>query len=421
MKVILSYLASFAVCLALMSMGGEAQDADADRFCAVAPFDALCPEFPYDQPEFARNFEYMIVAKGVQSPFDAFGWKAFTALNWQDYSGKAGPDQWQDFMRADKVVGRDPAGAQCANAPGPLRFTDIRQADGTVLIAQNGQPVVYETRINATAADYLARASTLDINFPRGGTPDMRPSVHLKSAWIMLQDDDPNFITARGAIYIAPSGSATGEALCIEGLFGLIGLHIVAKVASGNGDEWIWSTFEHKNTAPTSSAARKINSVFSKTLFAEGCPVDNTVVSRRSQPLLYDPDCPDCVLNMPYSDVLIWHENWPHARGPKGAKLPASQVTRCWEIFEPTQNTNAKWQQKLAGTVLENYQLISAQWRGAQKNPLFEHGELPRYVSNVTMESFLQTEGQGTCLGCHAGALTSDSQPADFAFYLRDF
>lgn len=88
-------------------------------------------------------------------------------------------------------------------------------------------------------------------------------------------------------------------------------------------------------------------------------------------------------------------------------------------FFESTADLNRRWQEKLAGTIWANYMLISTQWRGANKSPLFEHGEVPRYLVNVTMETFIQDDLKGTCLGCHAEATTKTGRHSDFTFLLR--
>ncbi|MEO1613519.1 MAG: hypothetical protein AAFU55_14375, partial [Pseudomonadota bacterium] len=65
------------------------------------------------------------------------------------------------------------------------------------------------------------------------------------------------------------------------------------------------------------------------------------------------------------------------------------------------------------------YMLVSSQWRGANPDPIFPNGELPRYLSNVALESYVQTDPMGTCLGCHAEARTSGGAPSDFTYLLR--
>lgn len=109
----------------------------------------------------------------------------------------------------------------------------------------------------------------------------------------------------------------------------------------------------------------------------------------------------------------------PHARNHDGNKIPGSQIVRCWDIFGSTAAVNDIWADKLKGTVWANYMLISTQWRATDKSPLFENGELPRYLTNLTLESFQQTANNGTCLGCHTTARTASSAPADFVFMMQ--
>ena len=92
---------------------------------------------------------------------------------------------------------------------------------------------------------------------------------------------------------------------------------------------------------------------------------------------------------------------------------------RCWDIFESTAVVNQLWAQKLQNTVWANYMLISTQWRGANVSPLFENGEVPRYLTNTTLETYQQTGKEGSCLGCHAEATTASGHRADFTFMLR--
>ena len=63
-----------------------------EKFCVAPPHGDLCPTLPFDQADFDRSFEYMLIVKGAQDPFDVFSWQAFVALNWPagDPSGLAG-------------------------------------------------------------------------------------------------------------------------------------------------------------------------------------------------------------------------------------------------------------------------------------------------------------------------------------------
>lgn len=58
---------------------------------------------------------------------------------------------------------------------------------------------------------------------------------------------------------------------CLNVELGLVGMHIVTRVQSGNGDEWIWSTLEHRANAPKAGNAQAINSLYAKELFPGGC------------------------------------------------------------------------------------------------------------------------------------------------------
>ncbi len=393
-----------------------------DPLCAFAPGDGddihLCANYPFDLTSFSSSLEYMVVNKAVQTPFDMFAWRAFTALNWRDVAPlEPAPDAWQSMPRKDAVVGQDMAAAcrRTDGEAGPLVLSDLVQADGAAAIDQNGNPLIYETRLNGTAAAYVAGLASEDANFPQGQSTEAPPSVHVKTAWMWLEYDDPGFITERGVVRVPAEQSLSGQPLCLEGLFGLVGMHIVTKVGSGNGDEWLWATFEHQDTAPLSPVARRINSIYSKDLFPNGCPAPQAASSY----LLFDPSCPSCATNAPPPRPL-WSQTPPFARASDGSPLAPSRITRCWQIFEPTQDTNARWQARLADTPLAQYRLITNQWRGANKSPLFEHGEVPRFVSNVTMESYLQEASEGSCLGCHAEARTRSGGFADFAFYLSE-
>ena len=106
----------------------------------------------------------------------------------------------------------------------------------------------------------------------------------------------------------------------------------------------------------------------------------------------------------------------PHARHPDGSPVRAAQIVRCWRPAVSTREMNNTWKRILAGTVWANYSLSTTQWRGAPVGGLFPAGEVPRYLTNSTMESFLQTDANGTCLGCHIHATTPQGQPANGSF-----
>lgn len=412
--------------LALLLATGATASAQARSFCVAPPHDKICPEFPQDQKDFSRFFEYRVVDAAAQAPFDEHAWQAFVALNWSDISAHSQSLGWRRFQRPPTKP--DKGGHACGPvAPGDIR-ADLTQSDGNMLIDQNGNFTVYEKRLNDVAVDYILSNNLFshegrlglsgDIAFPMGVDRDHPASVLVKTAWRVLPEADPSFISATGVVPVPASLSTTGTPLCLHLSLGLIGMHIVSKVQSGNGDKWLWSTFERVDNVPTAANARAINSLYASELFPEGCRAPKS--ARLPNYLLFDPDCPECETNVPAPATARWAPNPPFARTPAGTPLPASQIVRCWRVFGPTAATNLAWQTKLKGTPLQNYMLVSSQWRGANPDPIFTHGELPRYLSNITMESFVQTDPAGTCLGCHAGATTAEGASSDFTFLLRN-
>ena len=435
----LRHLASTGAVALALAAGPAARGQDfTDLVCVVPPHDRLCPVFPDDQTDFDRNFEYMVLVKGAQDPFDVFSWQAFVALNWPaDGAGrplKTGPRDrpdaprvWQAFARRDAVMRRpDPA---CA-APGEtgLAITDLVQADGSVLIDRAGNYAVFDTRLGGAAAGYIRdngldtaagqRAHAGEISFPMGrlDAPGRAASVLLKTAWrVVGPGEAARHFTRPARIAVPAAHSETGAALCVETTLGLVGMHIVTRTASGNGNEWIWSTFEHMGNAPVAANARNVNSIYAQELFPGGC----TAPDRAAAYAFFDPDCEDCPTNTPPAGNWRWAATPPHAR-IGGAPARPGRIVRCWEIFPSTAAVNALWQDRLRGTVWANYMLISTQWRGANKSPLFAHGEVPRFLTNTTLESYLQSDTRGTCLGCHAEAQTTDGRDANFTFVLGE-
>lgn len=51
------------------------------------------------------------------------------------------------------------------------------------------------------------------------------------------------------------------------------------------------------------------------------------------------------------------------------------------------------------------------------KSAVFPNGEVPRYLTNVTLETYDQYSHEGTCMGYHAKATTLAGQDANFSFF----
>lgn len=430
------WLALLLVLLPAASHAAGGNQAPPPQYCFTAPHDVLCSSFPADQTEFSKFFVYSTVEKSAQDPFDQFSWQAFIALNWPaDGQGRALPGPlnadpsiprvWESYATKAELLGQQQA--PCGGEG--LVLQQFRQADGSVLIDQAGNFVLYETRMNGVAQSYAVKEglgtlagqqgfwqSGAAISFPRKGTP----SVLVKTAWrpVATLKDAERYALRRAVVHVPAEDSATGAALCLPMMVGLVGMHIVSRTESGNGDEWLWSTFEHVDNVPLAANARDINSLFTDDLFPGGCAAPRQV-DRRDY-AFFDPACPYCAANLPPEGRFSWAAEAPYALADGAPVKHAPQILRCWKVFDSTMAMNARWQAKLNGQIWANYQLISTQWRGGPVTPIFEHGEVPRYLSNTTLESYIQTAKEGSCMGCHAGAVTAIGQPSNFTFLFRD-
>lgn len=341
----------FTFILALFVLPVQADDlrhpSSLNSFCVDPDRDALCSAFPDDQTDFSDKFVYMFINVETQSPFDIFSWQAFVSLNWpetglpQDVSVA----NWGDFNRREQVFANDPAFENCGLHSGNAEVitANLLQADGNILVDQNGNFIVYETRINPAAEDYIleqilnteegqiANASN-PISFPQGriGNDPTPASVLVKTSWQVMtpETDQSQYIVKNGLIFVPAEFSANGKDMCIRETLGMIGMHIVTRTDSGNGDEWLWSTFEHRDTAPDAGNSRRVNAIFSNDLFPGGCSAatKNSDVSY----ILYNKDCPDCATNKPATGEFIWSKKPPYAQAAP------SQIVRCWEVFEGT-------------------------------------------------------------------------------------
>jgi len=80
-------------------------------------------------------------------------------------------------------------------------------------------------------------------------TPCTTGAIHLKAAWILLQNENPaQYHTAEAAYF----KSENGKRCMAYGTFGLVGLHIIQRIHQGNGSQgnpqggtFIFATWEH--------------------------------------------------------------------------------------------------------------------------------------------------------------------------------
>ena len=440
---------SLALVLLLASSSTPADDIVARSFCDASPHDRLCPVAPKDNTDFDASFIYLNLEKNAQDPFDIFSWQTFVALNWPADEGGAPiggpigthpnlPRVWQSWKQPGEVFGLAGEDARCRSGADTSLATDmILQSSGKPLIDRNLNYVVFDTRMNDRTEQYIV-ANGLDsaegqrrfrqagktVDFPLGHYEDKSArtggrlgAIALKTSWKIIDagasEEAETYYTVDGLIAVPAARSETGEALCIRTRLGLIGMHIMHRTASGNGGDWIWSTFEHVNVAPIGDNSLDPNNILGE-LFVDGCRADS-VESQRYD--LFNPDCKGCPTNTTPEAEWKWFEDPPYARGHAVRGAFGTQVVRCWEIFESTAHVNTVWHARLRDTVWSNYRLISTQWRGSPGSELFPNGEVPRFLTNVSLETYDQYTHGGTCMGCHAKAITLAGQDANFSFF----
>lgn len=433
----------------------EAKASIRSQFCDQPPLDELCGVVPNDNTDFSELFVYMFILDTAQDSFDIFSWQSFIGMNWPlGANGQPAPEPigtmegaarvWSSYETPRELFDPDFADTICGDPDDddlPVLYTStFLQTGGYPLIDNNLNYAVYDLRVNDVMAEYI-RANNLDtvdgqlafaasgqeIAFPMGHYADpvartggMRGSAALKSAWKIIDieagDDPSRYYTIRGRIAIDAAQSETGKPFCVEADLGLVGMHIMQRNLSGNGNEWTWSTFEHVDNAPVASNARKPVDTLHEVLFEGGCHGPATVDREYA---FYRPGCKGCATNHLAGAAWKWSPARPYAKDFASDGGFGSQVVRCWKIFEGTQLVNDLWREKLAGTVWANYESTSAQWKGAKESLMFPQGEVPRFLINTTMETYDQAGPTSSCLSCHVNARTVAGQPSNFSFLLN--
>ena len=320
---------------------------------------------------------------------EAFAWQEFVALGWPAQKGKRGEADaskplgdeglkvWETWKTPEEIY--LPGGAEPPKWESPLPrerlLTDNLQAvqsDGTLpatLTDRYGHVVRYEIRFNKILFDYLRSHKLYDsrqqqrtesVSFPDG-------AMMVKASWRELEPGEaPYYLTRECLVFDTKNGKPGRKR---RRTMGLVGLHIVQKTPSA--PQWIWATFEHTgNVEGTDPSFTPALTPGTKTNQQTQTGIPNSIVRRTPLP----------------------------------ARL---------------RQLNHTQQQVLhtAGSVLQNYELVGAQWPvpGSGAGGRVE----PAFVSNTTMESFVQ---ESSCLGCHASARTLKQDKfvaSDFVYSLR--
>lgn len=414
-------LALGAVCSSF-SLSGLSATAD-----VLPPLSAQIP-FDVDDSEVSGLHQQQYL-------FDAFSWQTFIAANWPRWSegsadlsrviGQGGdhPTVWEAWLQDYDILvppgetppawsaGPLPPPANCReNSPDPLiraghvtKAPDLASAfiepDGHgPLIDQHRRYVRYQISVNQAMYDYIRSndlysaeglAEAGSIEFPEGSIPKKTVgAISLKAAWKILDSSESpaRFHTSRVFVYDPKDPTD-----CRIETVALVGLHFSHKTVGA--PQWIWSTFEHVDNAPTKG------------------------VNSNQHYSFFDPHCPlaECPLN---THLL---PPWD----PGGEGMP-TQVERVVPIASGTQALNVRYQALLRSvdptSVWANYQLVGTQRPRQPNSPGFPLGApWPTFLANTTMETFIQGEIPGTsssCTGCHNRATTQRGKPTDFSYLL---
>jgi len=406
--------------LIVLSLSVDAQEPPTTppyRFCVDENQRLPCAIQPYDLDKFDGNMFYHFLNEAQQEPFDRFAWRNFVALNWPN---KTGGVKWDAYLPVDQVFPQK-SKPNCVVPERKLHITRFLQTSGRPLIDRRGNYVVYDIHLNKVAADYIVtnqlhqsegQKKVQRVNFPSGILePAKEGAVFIKTAW-MVVDGSQDFYTKDAVIEVKAEDSLTDRPLCLNVRLGLVGMHIVQKTTIGMGDHWIWSTFEHVNNVPLSTTPKHPARSFVFKKKKETCPPPDQV----TKPYNFFPMEDRQTMGQTEAGWQ-WQEARPYAVSYQGKPLASDKISRCIDILTATQLTNRVWQKALRDTVWKNYMLVSAQWKGNMGGEGFGMGELPRFLSNTSMESFIQEEG--SCMSCHNDARGLHGQFSDFSFLLQ--
>ncbi len=395
--------------------------------------------------------------------FDTFSWQSFIALSWPAdpanrgvplepgspalfrASNTTGGDSaaivWETYREGFELFPNDgsvppewnstepsktPAGPTTGRVLAMVTkgglLDEINEAFGGPLIDQNRNYVRYEVRVNRIEYDQVrnnvwydketvdaAIEQTVQEQIDAGISPQQGiefdvNSLELKGAWRELtDDDDPDRYYSVEALITNEDGDY------VTATMGLVGLHIMQKTEIF--PQWIWSTFEHVDNVSGSHPSFNNGTDIPASIEVDGVPQG------------YD------------REPAVLGDTFPSIAS---ADRDPVQVTRALPIpstpNDPpgysTQALNVRYQELLAGTVWENYELIATQWalNPGERSPydpgfvpdddyapVLAGDPFPQFVANVSMETYFQTNN--SCMQCHYHAA---AYGVDYSWTLYD-
>jgi hypothetical protein len=371
--------------------------------------------------------------------FNEWGWEAFvwaTAMIKHPSSGTSAP-RFLTLATPDELLSNNAnAGAPHTRtltlaaraddfygAPGfPTGAGSIVEADGNMLVAQNGYPVYASIHMNKLYFDTAKKDLIVTGGYARQPAHAAFPlgAAVFKAAWLRL---DPNekppagAYTTQARIPVLETKIAPGQVTIqpVTGKFvtakvALIGLHVVGRTV--NHPEFVWGTFEQKLNAPeipdntfAPSVTRK--DPRSDTLYKANTPFSEVNVAVDPPKLALDPSTQKLA---PLTNVV--QEN--QTGGENQTDGPGN-------VFA----LNSQAQGFLAGlkspqSIFANYNLIGTVWLAANSYNLTSNqsnaiGAVN--LANTTMETFQQYPQSNpiikvqNCFSCHNAVSFSSKSP----------
>ncbi len=487
------------------------------KFCEGLPID---PTVPGDVALNPAKAKQQFGPEKTQMMFDCLSWRSFLALNWPaqpDQRGK--PDKskkisdpgervWESYREIFEIFQPDNPSwtltnldwntpehfdPVCNQLPGDkvMRMlakqrnsqilNETHQAFGNqfnILVDQNENLTLFEVRVNRDEYEFFkdnnyADTGKYDVGGPLKQLSWTAPPLHfpdnvrgvegaieIKASWRQMcfdasctKQDDPAKYYVRDALKFTPGSDGT-EGSCKPVQVGLVGLHIGHK--SFWAPQWVWSTFEHVDNAPTVGQPIKPanNGQTPYSFFnpetakrkpsAADCRVQRPGVIPNKQSQWYRENSDAC------TNLQLIANSHPGEAGEaqntptqQDAQFTPNQVTR---IDPATASAlNAQYQQKLntAGSVFQYFELVNTQWpfagRGTPGDTTINMHQCDQQrttdcyhlkpeglrLRNTTMETFqvaFKENGDNSvtefssagCMQCHAGAAL------DFSFAWTD-
>jgi hypothetical protein len=297
-----------------------------------------------------------------------------------------------------------------AGGPG-LDLSEFQEAfaGGSWLTAQakmDNYLTLYEKRLNEDEFNYITMnqlynaanqgpfAQSKGLNLPDGSAAFSSygtvGAIEVKAAWIELDDETlwPLFKISQAYVSYPSSNGPTPPKLVTVGL---VGLHIIRKTP--NAQQFVWSTFEHLNNAPST-----------------------TDIQKKALKAWYTYYNPTCDPNTDYYKCVYNRQPVP-GTDPYNAPV---QVVRTTPISSTTANNIAALNTTTWATigaanpvsVFLNYQLVNVLWPNnnttippGATTPLTDGNAQPpqtqQPVANTVLETYFQ---KNYCLACHTNA-----------------